>query len=359
MPLLPRIARHTAWIFVCVSLSATVAAAQDSTAAKTLIPVDIHGFVQVYYRTGDPLNKDGYRIRKADVRFSGDVSPRLRWRLSVDAAKALAVNTTTTDIRDTTALNAVSIDQKSRMLQEAELVYAATKSMSIEIGQQLVPLSLEGWIPLASLETIERANFIAERSRAIGLGYIFDLGASVNGLTSSGFEYHAGVFNEMGDDQGGTDPNDQKATVGRFDYHLPVLPGAQIGASAGYEPGPFTQEKQRFGTDAQYRAGRMTFRGETMAARDGALRRFGWYGLTAMNVTSSFNLAARYDSWDRDRTAETNVTNAYERQILIGGNYVLEGTSGKIALNVIHQSFPTIGTVRETTFLLAAFQAAW
>jgi hypothetical protein len=103
----------------------------------------------------------------------------------------------------------------------------------------------------------------------------------------------------------------------------------------------------------------MTFRGETMAARDGALRRFGWYGLTAMNVTSSFNLAARYDSWDRDRTAETNVTNAYERQILIGGNYVLEGTSGKIALNVIHQSFPTIGTVRETTFLLAAFQAAW
>src|SRR5437660_1032121 len=76
-----------------VAASAVSAAgAQDSTTAAALPPMENHGFIQVYYRTGDPLIRDGYRLRKADFKFNGVLSPKLRWRISFDAAKALALN---------------------------------------------------------------------------------------------------------------------------------------------------------------------------------------------------------------------------------------------------------------------------
>lgn len=351
-------------IFVSVAgIGARTAGAQDSTAAAAhpipLPPVDISGFVQVHYRSGDPLNKDGYRVRKADIKFTGSLSEHVKWRFSADAAKALSLQSTTEKISDTTTLSGVAVDQKSRMLQEAAVTYYANKSFQVDIGQQLVPLSFEGWIPLSHLETIERANFIADKSRAVALGYIFDLGTTVNGVTPVGLEYHAGVFNEMGDDQGSTDQNDQKAVVGRLDYHIPLVPGLTVGGGGGWEPGTFLQKKQRLGTEAQYKFGRYTLRGETMAARDGSLRRFGWYGLGAVQATSRLLFSARYDTWDKDVTAENTFNNALERSILVGANYAVDGTPGKIAVNLIHQSFPNISTVRTATFILFAFQAAW
>jgi hypothetical protein len=349
-------------LIIFVSVAAPLAA-QDSTAAPPpahfVLPIDIHGFIQMYYRGGDPLNKDGFKMRKADIKFSGALSPNLRWRLSFDAAKQLSLATSSTDINDTLALAAAAVDQRSRLLQEAAMSYTVNKEFTVDVGQQLVPLTLEGWIPLANLETIERTNFISEKSRAVGLGYIFDLGATVNGITPEGLEYHAGMFNEMGDSQNATDNNDQKALVGRVDYHFPFLPGFQVGSSGGFEGGPPTQEKQRFGTEAQYRVDALTFRAETMAARDGLLRRFGWYGLSALQVSHDVLLSARYDSWDRDRTAETAVTNGFERQIVLGGNYLIQGTQAKVALNIIYQSFPNISSVRDATFALMAFQTAF
>jgi hypothetical protein len=163
----------------------------------------------------------------------------------------------------------------------------------------------------------------------------------------------------MGDSQNGTDANDQKALIGRVDYHVPFLPGFQIGSSGGFEGGPPTQEKQRFGTEAQYKVNAVTLRAETMAARDGLLRRFGWYGLGAMQVSHDVLLSARYDSWDRDRTGESALTNAFERQIVVGGNYLVQGTQAKIALNIIYQTFPNISSVRDATFALMAFQTAF
>src|SRR3954470_16380714 len=93
--------------------------AQDSTIVRALPPIENHGFIQVYYRLHDPLIKDGYRLRKADFKFNGVLSPRLRWRITFDAAKALALTSTSGQVRDTTVLTGVAIDQKSRILQDA------------------------------------------------------------------------------------------------------------------------------------------------------------------------------------------------------------------------------------------------
>lgn len=329
--------------------------AQDTLA---LTPVQLHGFLQVYYRSGDPLIKDGYRLRKADLKFSGSISPRLRWRIAFDAAKVLTLNKTT-DPADSTALSDASVDQRTRILQDAALTYVVNRQTLIDVGQQIVPLSYEGTISSAKVETIERTLFISERSRAVGLGDVRDIGVSANGVYDFA-EYHVGVFNETGDDAGTTDSNDQKAVIGRIALRPPWLPGFQFGGSGAFEGGPPLQHRERAAGEIVYGVPAFTVRAELMSARDGLLHRVGWYGLGAYRPTTRFQLSARYDSWDRDRTHETSVNDALEHQIVGAAGYVIDEASGaKVVLNVIRQTFPNIDTVRAGTILLAAFQAAW
>jgi hypothetical protein len=347
--------------FAC-ALAAGIAApvaAQDSTAVRALPPVQLHGFLQVYYRTGDPTTKDGYRLRKADLKFGGDVSPRLRWRVGFDAAKLLTVSKTTSQIADSTTISDVSIDQRTRILQDAALTYSVNHSTSIDIGQQILPLSLEGTVSTANVETIERTMFIIERSRAIGLGDIRDIGVSGNGLLGSVLEYHVGLFNETGEGAGTTDPNDQKAFIGRVALHAPGLTQLQVGGSGGFQGGQLLSRRERAGGEIQYRDSRVTFRAETMTARDGNLRRFGWYGLGAVRPTPQLQFVARFDSWDRDRAHESSIADAYERQIVFGGSYLLEGSVAKIAVNIVRATFPNVQTVPSGTFMLVAFQGVW
>src|SRR5215204_1322104 len=110
---------------------ASPAQAQDTTRA---IPVAIHGFLLTTYRTGDPLVIDGFRLRKADLKFSGPVSPKLNWRLSFDAAKALTINKTIEEVSDSlSALSDAAIDQRTRMLQDAALTYVANRSLTFDV----------------------------------------------------------------------------------------------------------------------------------------------------------------------------------------------------------------------------------
>src|SRR3954467_8238057 len=105
------------------------ASAQDSVVINrvTLPPVETHAFLEIYYRSGDPLIKDGYRLRKADLKFSGVVSPRLRWRISFVTGKALKLNTAVGTKTDSTAVSGVTVDQRSRMLQDAALTYVVNR----------------------------------------------------------------------------------------------------------------------------------------------------------------------------------------------------------------------------------------
>jgi len=324
-----------------------------------LPPVDVHGFLELYYRSGDPTSKDGYRLRKADLKFSGNVSPHLRWRVTFDAAKVLTVNKTISDIGDTTALSDAAIDQRTRILQDAALTLALNHATSLDVGQQVIPLSLEGTISTANVETIERSMFIVERSRAVGLGDIRDIGVSANGLWANVLEYHAGLFNETGESQGITDPNDQKAFVGRFNVHPPMLSGLQFGGSGAFQGGPTSSRRERAGTDVQYRDSWLTLRAETMTARDAELRRFGWYTLAAVRPTPLLQLVARYDAWDRDRTHEASIADAFERQVVVGGSYFIDGTAARVAVNVVRQTFPNIQSAGNGTFLLVAFEGSW
>lgn len=351
------------WRALAMSLAAACAAAplaaQDSAAVRAAPPVDIHGLIQVYYRAGDPLNHDGFRVRRGDLKFSGDLSPRLKWRLGIDVAKALGVNKAIGDVNDTAVVTDVTVDQRSRALLDAALTYSVNHALQIDVGQQVLPLSYEGTMPSSQVETADRALFIVERSRGDGLGDVRDVGAAAFGVMAGGqVEYKAGVFNETGGAQSSTDPNDQKAFIGRLVFHPSALPGFQFGGSGAFEGGPTAQRRERAGGEAQYKVPLFTLRAEAMGARDGELRRFGWYGLGALRPAPRVELVASVDNWDRDLSAESSINNAFERQYIVGGWYVLDAT-GKVGVNVIRQEFPNINTVPDATFALLSFQASW
>jgi hypothetical protein len=354
-----RRARVSRTIIALVSLGfAARANAQDSTVARGLPPVEIHGFLQTYYRSGDPTIKDGFRLRKTDLKFSGVLSPKLRWRVTFDAAKVLTVTKTTSNVDDSTVVTDASIDQRTRILQDAALTYTVDKSLSFDVGQQIIPLSLEGTISTSNVETIERTLFIVERSRAVGLGDIRDVGVSANGQVLNSVDYRVGVFNETGEDAGTIDANDQKALMGRVVFHPSFFRNLGVGGSGGFEGGPIKQRRERTAGEIQYRDDFITVRSEAMSARDGTLRRFGWYGLGAVRPTKRLQLVARYDDWDRDRTGERSLTDATQRQVTVGASLLVD-TSAKIAINAIRQTFPFISTPKPSTILLAAFQAIW
>lgn len=334
------------------SIAAAPLAAQDTTHSAM---VDVHGFLQVYYRAGDPTSTDGFRLRKADLKFGGDLSPRLRWRVGFDAAKLITL-TRTPSRNDTTVLSDVAIDQRSRILQDAAITYTPAPALHVDVGQQVLPLSLEGTIPSSQVETIERTMFIVERSRGTGLGDVRDIGASANGVVSF-VEYHAGVFNETGESQSTTDPNDQKALVARAVVH--PFAAFQVGGSGAFEGGPaVAQRRERVGGEIQYRTGAVTARSEAMSARDGELRRFGYYGLAAIRPTDAVQFVARFDNWDRDRAREATINDAVERQITLGVSYLLEGDAAKVAANVIRSTHPNVA-LGSANMVLVAFQTVW
>ena len=324
--------------------------------------VQVNGLLQVWYLDGHTVTSahDTYRIRRADLKLSGVISPRVHWRISLDGAKLLNLNKTTTVAADSSVLRDAAIDQRSRILQEASINVTLAPTVRVDVGQQIIPLSYEGITAASQIETIERTMFIAERSRGGGISDVRDIGAEVRGtVAASSVDYQLGVFNEFGDTQNSTDQNDQKAAIGRVAFRIPAFSALQLGASGGFEGGALPQQRrERAGGEGQFRTRWLTLRGEVMGARDGNFRRLGYYGLGAVRPTPDVELVARWDYWDPDLHNETGVLDASEREIVAGASYFIESGATRLAANVVRSTFPS-GTVPSSTLLLLSLQVVW
>lgn len=342
--------------------------AQDTstTQAAALPPpapaVQIDGFLQIWYLDGHTITNahDTYRVRRADLKLSGIISPRVRWHLSFDGAKALNLTKTTTVVGDSIALRDAAVDQRTRFLQEASINVTLAPALRVDVGQQIIPLALEGITSTSQIETIQRTMFIEERTRGGTLGDIRDIGASARGSIAAGYvDYQVGLFNEMGESQNSTDQNDQKATIGRLAVRIPGFAALQLGGSGGFEGGPTSaQQRERAGGEAQLRTRLLTLRSEVMSARDGTIRRLGYYGLAAIRPSQDVELVGRWDYWDPDIHSETNSADAAEREIVGGVNYFIEGGATRLAANVVRSTFPE-RVLPPSTLLLVALQVVW
>src|SRR5690349_17537804 len=190
------LAASFAALFTARRLEAQDTAATQHEPEPQAPAVQINRLLQVWYLDGHTVTNahDSYRIRRADVKLSGVISPRVRWRISLDGAKLLNLNKTTTVAADSTVLDDVAVDQRSRILQEASINVTLAPSVRVDVGQQIIPLSYEGITAASQIETIERTMFIAERSRGGGISDVRDIGAEVRGsIGDNHVDYQIGV----------------------------------------------------------------------------------------------------------------------------------------------------------------------
>ena len=104
--------------------------------------IKFNGLLQTWFLAGNGGLTDTFRIRRAELKFTGEISPHFKWTVMIDPAKSLSLNNAFTTVSGTTVLKDTSVNQASRILQDAFITLSYFKRANINAGQFKVPLSL-------------------------------------------------------------------------------------------------------------------------------------------------------------------------------------------------------------------------
>ena len=109
---------------------------------------------------------------------------------------------------------------------------------------------------------------------------------------------------------------------------------------------------------AQFRDRWLTLRAEVMGARDGVLRRLGYYGARRRRPTPDVELVGRWDYWDPDLHNETGAVDVAEREIVAGASYFIEGGATRARRQRRPLHLPERYRA-SSTLLLFSLQSCW
>jgi len=283
--------------------------------------IKFDGLAQVW-GTSDSKANDTFRIRRTEIKFSGQVHPKLKWAVMFDPAKTLSQNASG------------AIVQSSRPLQDALLTVPLGTRSQLDAGQYKVPTSEEGMRSAAQLDTVER-SMISVRGK---WGDIRDIGLMLRGGFDQG-EYQAGMFN--GEGQNTTDANDRKDAAARVVFKPEGTPGLELGVSTYQgKRGAAKVTNRRVGGELRWLRDPCTLKAEFMTGRDNVSTstlsdRRGWYVLAGYALDPKRQLVARYDVWDPD----TDATGDREKDLLLGMNWFLEKHNAKFQVNLVRKNF--------------------
>lgn len=314
--------------------------------------IKFNGLMQQWL-TFDTNATDTFRARRLELKFSGTINPRARWNIMFDPAKALNLNVTKTGGNVTD----VSVDQTTRVIQDFWFGYSLGRNVELHVGQEKLPLQLEGLQSSATLETVER-NLLVVRAR---YGDIRDVGLQFVGKAGKG-GWALAVVN--GEAPTTNDANDTKDVCLRLFNVSGTSTKLHLGAALYRgKKGAAKTDKDRNGFELRYDAGPTTLKGEYMTGKDGAVEPRGWYVLWGTKQGATGQFVLRYEQFDPD----TNAAGDRERDLTVGYNWFLVGNNAKIQLNWVRKDFqtaagapaPYTGLTDSTDQVLLNFQASW
>ncbi len=319
------------------------------------------GLVQGWYTFGGSSVVDSFRLRRTEIKLTGDMSPRVRWTLMFDPSKSLSVSNSYSTVNGQKTLTDTSVSQGSRILQDAYVGVTYSPELIVEVGQQKVPLGLEGTQSSGKLETIDRALFMSDKARGAGYGDFRDLGVMVRGKAfGNQFEYYGGVFNGLGEGQNDTDRNDQKAYAARAVIKPSAVKGFQVGGSIAR--GAFTSDvatrRERQGVELQYTSARFGVKSEFMAGRDGLVSRQGYYGQVTVRPVKKAEFLFRADAWDPDTHLESTVATVRELDYVGGFSFFGLAPNTMFQANYVRKTF-TAGLSPSRNVFLLNLQTSW
>jgi phosphate-selective porin O/P len=348
--------RALAQAFAAAEPETTVAHGDSTKPQEPSEPsIRLGGLLQVWYIGGNADPANTFRIRRAEFRITGSLSPRVGFTLLADAAKQLTLTTSTQQVDSTDVVDGVAVNQASRMLLDAYVSLLPLNHLRIEVGQQRIPFSAEGVMSAARLETAERAQFASSRERGGSFGDVRDLGLMIRGVSVPHLDYAFAVMNGSGESQNSTDRNIQKSVMGRL---VGVAGALRVGASAVYG-GKTTIDhprRDRVGGEAEFSNELVTARTEYVVGADADVHREGYYELVSLRVLPWMDIVERLDSWDPDTRREDTEATARSLDALAGATFRLAPRS-RAQLNVIRRSFG--GVAPSATSVLVSFETSW
>lgn len=328
-------------------------ASSPAPAATPPSAIQFSGMVQAWFASGNAGVRDTFRLRRIELKATGQAIPQMRWTVMLDPAKTLGIS-------GTAAGGDLSVNQAGRLLQDALISVTPVKPLQIDVGQFKVPISYEGVQSSGTLDTVERILFASDRGRGGSFGDVRDIGLVLRWTASPQVALHAGLMNGSGESQNDVDRNDQKAAVGRLLVTPAALKGLHLGL-AGVWAGtdlPDRPKRRRAGVELAYVGARLKLRGELIQGEDGALTRRGWYGFVGYRVRPKVEAVARVDAWDPDTDLETTAANAEERDYLAGVNWYLNGHKAKLMVDYVRKTFAD-ERAPSRHLVLCNLQAAW
>jgi phosphate-selective porin O/P len=301
------------------------------------------GLLQGWYVGGDAGFNDTFRIRRSELRVSGELAKKFGWSVMIDPSKALT-------------LTSGAVNQPSRALQDAYITVAGPHASTLVVGQYRIPLSREGLEPAGALDTVERALFLSDRARSGNYGDIRDIGVSLRGTLGGRYDYNFGVFNSSGEFQNDVDRDDRKALVGRFVAR--VTNDLRVGGSGAWG-GPAEvgrPRRDRLGGEVLYTHGPVKLAAELMTGTDGVFDRRGYYLHAGYRFRPRLEGIARVDGWDPDRS-RLGGRDADETDYTVGFNWSVVSTL-RMQGNVVHKMFSD-DALDDRNLLLINLQTSW
>jgi phosphate-selective porin len=303
---------------------AEVKAAAVEPVAAGFGKIKLTGLLQGWYQNDESANPEGtFRLRRAEIKLSGEINPEMSWWLMFDPAQVKE-----DDVRTATGTNLVTSVGRKSVLQDFGVSFKCPRTgVRADLGQYKVPFGMEGLTSSAKLDFIERAALTTQfkwaDARDIGLTLRRDL--KVGDVT---IQPAVGVYN--GEGQNRSDANDGKMLVGRL--AVSPLKGLHVGvAHVNNEVGAAEVESVRTGFEAKYTVGRACVYGEYAVGESEGKDKETYYVTTTYSVLDDVQLAARYDWYDpntdNDGDAATETT--------AGINYFITKHNAKVQLNYV------------------------
>lgn len=275
----------------------------------------IGGLLQLWYTHDEAFGNeagkaDSFRLRRAEIMFSGKMLPEVEWVLMVDTSKDLG-------------FNAGAISQDTRILQDFFFDLGYIPYHNLRVGQFKLPLTEEGLRSSVELDTIER-SYIGRT-----FGDQRDIGIQLSGSWEY-VDYDIGIFNGSGQNQ--LDVNDYMDVSGRI--VLKPFKDFEIGISAlTGNTGAEIPDRNRLGGEVRYEFNDVTFKGEYMKAKDAKLEREGWYAQVGYIIPFMPQLQSvfKYEEFE-------NSNNIEQRDFTIGLNYFIKRNNVKLQINYVHKN---------------------
>lgn len=318
-----------------------------------------NGLIQGWYLAASGATVDTFRLRRTELKLSAEVGSHAAWVVMIDPSKSLSLNKEWANIEGRQVVADTSVNQASRILQDAFITIKAAPHVQVSVGQMKLPLGLEGLASSSALSVVERALFLSDRPRGGSYGDVRDLGAMVRGTVSRSLDYSVGLFNGAGQTQNDLGKADRKVVSARLHVHPDWLHGLRVGVSAarGIET-RLDVRQERTGLDLEYLYDDLTLRFELMTGQDAALKRKGYYVHAGYKILPTLELAGRVDTWDPDTALDSTAAAVGERDYVASLNYFISRDNVKCQLHAARKTFAS-GVTSDKTQVLTNLQVSW